>query len=206
MEIKINYEEVKKMANYVPNKIKIGGKWYRAAEEATGSLNFKDDLNYHGSTTQIEYTAQKPNPVLHPSLYHVFDKSGSKIGEFSSDPQISCSGQISEIDIDIGGSDNSNDYVTPPKRHFPKKEESSGCIGWAFAILGFLIAGLWLSNWGGRIGIILGAIFTIIIVVTGSAADPLNGILIGVFGTVIFGAVGALIGVIVKGIKKLAKK
>jgi len=192
--LKINVR--KKMANYVPNKIRIDGKWYRTAEEATGSLNFKDDLNYHGSTTQIEYTAQKPNPVLHPSLYHVFDKSGSKIGEFRSDPQISCSGRISEIDIDIGISDNSSDYVPPPKKHFPRREESSGCLGWIFAIVVYMA----ISNWGGRIGLILGVILCVFSVMDGMPA----GNIIFFLPMMIF--FGFVIGAIINGIRKLVNK
>ena len=122
-------KEEEKMANLVPTRIKIGDKWYRTSQEADGTLNFKDDLNYHGSTTQIEYTAQKPNPVLHPSLFHVFNMNGGKVGEFYSDPQISCSGAVSAIDIDKGESNGSSNYASPPpKKHFPKNLQNAGVV------------------------------------------------------------------------------
>jgi uncharacterized membrane protein YhaH (DUF805 family) len=97
--------------NKMATKIKIDGKWYRGGEKADGSIEFKNDLDYHGSTTQVEYTAKKPNPVLQPGLYHVYSMSGGKEGEFWTDPQISYSGCITDIETDIknsSGNSNSN--------------------------------------------------------------------------------------------------
>ena len=79
-------------------RIKVGGRWLRASEKIDGTVEFKDDLNYYGSTTQVEYIAKKPNPVLHSGHYNVFNMNGGKEGEIWIDPHISCSGCISEIE------------------------------------------------------------------------------------------------------------
>jgi len=117
-------------------KIKVDGKWYRGGEKADGSIEFKDDLNYHGSTTQVEYIAKKPNPVLHPGLYHVYNMNGGKEGEFWTDPQISYSGCITDIETDIRNS--SGNSSTPSYR---PSSSSGGSSGWA--IVAFLLLALW---------------------------------------------------------------
>jgi len=109
----------------IPTKIKIDDKWYRAKEEADGSLNFKNDLDYYGSNTKIEYTAIKPNPVLHPGLFHVYNMNGSKVGEFWTDPQISYSGCVSDIEIDKSYSSSSNNINSNENSsNFPRNEET----------------------------------------------------------------------------------
>ena len=175
-------------------KIKVDGKWYRGGEKADGLIEFKDDLNYNGSTTQVEYIAKKPNPVLHPGLYHVFNMSGSKEGEFWTDPQISYSGCVTDIETDIRNSSGST--INPPKNSFPKREESSGCLGWAFAIVLYMA----FKNWGGRIGLILGVILCIIGVTSGM---PAGNIIFFLPMTIFF---GFIIGVLVNFIKKLVTK
>jgi hypothetical protein len=182
------------MANkLIPTRIKIDGKWYRAKEEADGVLNFKNDLDYYGSTTKIEYTAIKPNPVLHAGLFHVYNMNGIKEGEFWTDPNISCSGCVTDIEIGKSNSSSSDNIGSvSPRRHFPKREESSGCLTWFFAILLFIL----FKNWGGRIGVLLGVIFTIISAATGSPIG--NGLLAIVF----LGLIGAAIGGIVNFIRK----
>jgi hypothetical protein len=184
------------MANkLIPTRIKIDGKWYRAKEEADGSLNFKNDLDYYGSNTKIEYTAIKPNPVLHSGLFHVLNMNGIKEGEFWTDPHISYSGCVTDIEIEKSNS-NSSDNISSgsPRKHFPRREESSGCLTWIFALFLFVI----FRNWGGRIGVILGVILTIILIATGGGESAGNGILAIFF----FGLIGAAIGGIVNFIRK----
>lgn len=189
------------MANLVPKRIKIDDKWYRAKEEADGSLNFKNDLYYSESSTQIEYTAKKPNPVLHSGLFHVYNMNGSKVGEFWTDPHVSYSGCVSDIEFDKSNSNSSNySRSTIPRRHFPEREESSGCLGWIFSIIIYLI----FSNWGGRIGVILGVIFTIIMIA--SASDAIEAILGGLVVTFLLGIAGFIVNAILNFIIKLVKK
>jgi uncharacterized membrane protein YhaH (DUF805 family) len=124
-------------------KIKVDGKWYRGSEKADGSIEFKDDLNYNGSNTQVEYTAKKPNPVLHPGLYHFYDMNGSKEGEFWTDPQISYSGCITDIETDISNS-SGNSSTTSYSPGYPSGGSGSGGGGLSFgAILYFLIFAFW---------------------------------------------------------------
>lgn len=182
-------------------KIKVNGKWYRGNEKSDGSIEFKDDLNYYGSTTEVEYTAKKPNPVLHSGLYHVYNKNGGKEGEFWTDPQISYSGYITDIETDLRSGSGSS-TASPPNSSFPRRDDSSGCLGWIFSMLLFLF----LSNWGGRIGVILGIVFTIIIIASDGAADLLNGIFVGFFTIFLLGIVGFIIGGIVKFIIRTVQK
>jgi hypothetical protein len=81
-----------------PKRVKINDKWYRAGRESDGSFTFKNDLDYYGTTTKVEYTAKKPNPVLHPGLFHLYNTNGSKVGEFWTEPQQSYSGCISSLE------------------------------------------------------------------------------------------------------------
>jgi hypothetical protein len=61
-------------------------------------------------------------------------------------------------------------------------------------------------NWGGRIGLLLGVVFLIVILATGQAHDPLNGIFIGFFAILLLGTIGGIIGAIINFIKKLVNK
>ena len=165
-------------------KIKVNGKWYRGSEKADGTIEFKDDLNYNGSTTQVEYIAKKPNPVLHPGLYHVYNMNECKEGEFWTDPQISYSGCISDIETDVK---NSSGNSNPIYNNIPQKKP--GCFALFFGWIFFLFR-WFLKSWGGRIGVILGVIFLIIFIATGGGADGLNTILISLFFTIILGFIG----------------
>ena len=126
---------------------------------------------------------------------YLFDTYGNRIGEMKNLADILPNPKAS---TSSGGSSGSS----TPKRHFPKRDESSGCLGWFFAILVFLF----LSNWGGRIGVILGIIFTVHTIATDGAADTLNAIFIGLFATFLLGGVGAIIGAIVNFIRRQVKK
>jgi len=200
------------MTNLIPKRIKIGDKWYRTGEKADGSLTFKDDLNYQSSTAQIEYTALRPNPVLNPGLFHVFNVNGIKEGEFWTDPQVSYAGCVSEIDIETvnhnnnhnSNSSNNNSSVSP-QRHFPERDENSGCLSYIFTIIGYLIVTLIFSNWGGRIGVILGVILTIYMIATGTV-DFLMGIVMGILIILVLGLGGFVIEAIIKLIIKLIRK
>jgi uncharacterized membrane protein YhaH (DUF805 family) len=97
----------------IPKRVKIDEKWYRAGKEADGTFSFKDDSNYHGSTTKVEYTAKKPNPVLHPNFFHIFNTNGSQVGEFWTEPK-SYSGCISDLETEEGSSSYSSDDEPTP--------------------------------------------------------------------------------------------
>jgi uncharacterized membrane protein YhaH (DUF805 family) len=186
-------------------KIKVDGKWYRGSEKADGSIEFKDDLNYNGSNTQVEYTAKKPNPVLHPGLYHFYNMNGSKEGEFWTDPQISYSGCITDIETDIKNS-SGNSSTTSYSPGYPSGGSGSGGGGLSFwAILGLLLLALWhflkgpfeafvllkapaaRKEWWGTVarsfflsllvGFILGSM-----VQAGSAGDIIASIFVAIFG------------------------
>jgi uncharacterized membrane protein YhaH (DUF805 family) len=111
----------------IPKRVKIGDKWYRAGKEADGSFIFKDDSDYHGSTTKVEYTAKNPNPVLHPGLFDLYDTSGSKVGDFWTEPQKSYSGCISDLETEGGGGNTSSS--TDSSYSAPSRPERSD---WAF--------------------------------------------------------------------------
>jgi uncharacterized membrane protein YhaH (DUF805 family) len=122
----------------IPKRVKINEKWYRAKEEADGTFNFKDDLNYHGSTTQIEYTAKKPNPIINPGLFHLYDASGSQVGEFWTEPQKSFSGCISDLETEGGDVNTSNDSADSSSYEpSSRPERSDWATFWAFVF--FLI-------------------------------------------------------------------
>jgi hypothetical protein len=94
-------------------------------------------LDYHGSTTKIEYTADKPNPVLHPGLYNLYDTNGSKVGEFWTEPQKSYSGCISDLETEGGGGNSSNYTESTTSRNTrPQKQKPQGTAEW----VGFFIA------------------------------------------------------------------
>ena len=61
-----------------------------------------------------------------------------------------------------------------------------------------------MSNWGGRIGVILGVILTIHGIATGM--DILNGLFIGLFSIILLGfggfVIGAIVNLIIKNVKK----
>jgi len=66
--------------NRIPSEIKIGDHWYKVRAECTGELKLKRD--WGSSTESVEYVARKPNPVLHPNYYCIYDTRGNKVGEF----------------------------------------------------------------------------------------------------------------------------
>jgi len=84
---------------------------------------------------------------------------------------------------------------TPSKRSKP-----SGCLGWLGAYIYLLT-----RNWGGRIGLILGVILTILFFVSGEN-DALNNIFIGILSMLLLGSIGAGIGGIVNLIRRASKK
>ena len=87
-----------------------------------------------------------------------------------------------------------------------KREKPSGCLGWfTFIIVGWFMFIL-KSNWGGKIGLILGVILTIFFIVTGGGADGLNTIFLGIFIILFIGTIGAAIGEIIKFIKRQVDK
>jgi hypothetical protein len=122
----------------IPKRVKIGDKWYRAGKEADGSFIFKDDLDYHGSTTKIEYTAKNPNPVLHPGLFDLYDTSGSKVGEFWTEPQQSYSGCISGLEVEGGGGSTSDNSAESPSYSRSSGGGRSEFTFWTLVALFFL--------------------------------------------------------------------
>ncbi|MDR0316467.1 MAG: hypothetical protein LBH97_06160 [Treponema sp.] len=118
----------------IPKRVKIDEKWYRAGKEADGTFIFKDDLNYHGSTTKIEYTAKKPNPVLHPNFFHIFNANGSQVGEFWTEPK-SYSGCITDLETEEGDgniSGNSSDSSSYEASSRPERSD------WSFVMAAIL--------------------------------------------------------------------
>jgi len=66
--------------NRIPSEIKIGDHWYQVRTDCTGVLKMKRD--WGSSTETVQYTATKPNPVLHPNHYDIYDARGNKVGDF----------------------------------------------------------------------------------------------------------------------------
>ncbi|GHT44647.1 hypothetical protein FACS189454_02640 [Planctomycetales bacterium] len=65
--------------NRIPDKIKINDVWYdNIREECTGEVKIRK-----GAGDPVEYTARKPNPILHSNYYHIYDTYGNKVGEFN---------------------------------------------------------------------------------------------------------------------------
>jgi hypothetical protein len=61
-----------------PNEMKISDVWYRNIREVcTGEVEIRK-----GMGDPIEYVARKPNPVLHPNHYFIYDTYGNKVGDF----------------------------------------------------------------------------------------------------------------------------
>ena len=83
------------------------------------------------------------------------------------------------------------------RRHLPKREKPQGFSGYSGAYIGFL-----LRNWGGRIGLLLGVVFLIILFVTDSGPVGLNALFIGIIVILILGTIGAVIGGIVNFIRR----
>jgi len=75
-----------------------------------------------------------------------------------------------------------------------------GCV----CAIGLWLALIWTANLGGKIGLGLGAIFIISAIATGM--DVLNAVFVGLFATIVFGIVGAVIGGIVKMIIRAVRK
>jgi hypothetical protein len=184
----------------IPTRVKIDGKWYNAREgwgSTTGMLELCDS----GKISQItEFTAKEPYGHMN-DFYFVFDTDGNKVGEIDINNK-SCSGRVGDFEIPGNYSAENSGASSGNSRHFPRRDESAGCLAWIFGIFFFLL----FSNWGGRIGVILGVIFIIITLVTDSAADGLNGIFLGLFATFLFGIVGAAIGGIIGFIRKQINK
>ncbi|MDR0474445.1 MAG: hypothetical protein LBH43_12330 [Treponema sp.] len=124
----------------------------------------------------------------------LFDTNGSCLGEMKN------LADFLDPISDSGSSSSSSGNI----RHFPKREESSGCLGWIFSILVFLI----FSNWGGRIGVIIGGVFSVIMIIQTFSDDlPVGNLfLIVPFALLACGIIGAIIGAIVGFIKKLINK
>ena len=122
----------------------------------------------------------------------LFDTHGNKIGEMK---------DLADI-LPLPKSAGSNGVASSIGASIAKSSNPPGCLGMLFG-LGFF---LFKANWGGRIGMILGLIVTIMTFATGGDKNPLNVIFMGLFSIFFLGIVGALIGAIVKFIIKLVKK
>ena len=187
------------MANkIIPTKVKINGKWYNT-REGFGSTVGMLELSDSGKISQItEFTAKEPYAHIN-DFYFVFDTDGNKVGEIDINNN-KCSGCVS--DFEISGSYNAEDSRISSSRHFPRSEKKYGCLSIIFAIFVFVI----FRNWGGKIGTILGGIFTIIIVVGSKGENKIVGAFFGVLIMVVLGLIGVAIGGIVKLIIKNSKK
>ena len=65
-------------SNHFPNEIKLGDVWYRNIREVcTGEVEIRKGTGDH-----IEYVARKPNPVLHPNHYFIYDTHGNRVADF----------------------------------------------------------------------------------------------------------------------------
>jgi hypothetical protein len=174
------------------NRVKINGDWFDA-KEWMGAL----ELTKFGSP--IKYTAKEPFAHI-SGLYHIFDKDGNKVGEIDS-RNSSYSGCVDDYDVDNeDDSDSTSSYTdsTP-------KQKPEGFLGYLGAWIGFILK----SNWGGRIGFILGIILTIIVVVSSLSDDNLNFIIFGIFGIIIallLGTIGSAIGGLIKFIIRKSKE
>ncbi len=64
--------------NCIPREVKIGDVWYcNISEKCNGDVEIRK-----GMGDPVEYVAKKPNPVLHPNYYVIYDTYGNKVGEF----------------------------------------------------------------------------------------------------------------------------
>ena len=112
---------------------------------------------------------------------YIFDTNGNRLGEKKN---------LAEI---LGppsnpGNTSSGVDIEPVRRELPD--------GWWGCLLSLLLLFLKL-NWGGKIGVILGVIITIVI----SASDDMPGgnvVIMGIIITVILGIIGTIIGAIAK--------
>ena len=64
--------------NCIPREVKIGDVLYsNISEKCNGDVEIRK-----GMGDPVEYVARKPNPVLHPNYYVIYDTYGNKVGEF----------------------------------------------------------------------------------------------------------------------------
>jgi hypothetical protein len=180
----------------IPKQVQINGKWYGVSAGWAGTLNLSEGLG------TVQYTASKP--YITSDGYFVYDTNGGKVGEFHIGNR-SCSGCVTSVDVLTSSSDSnnrspSNSSSGNTSNHSDSAEGLWGCLGFLTAYFFFL-----LSNWGGRIGVILGIFFLIAgLIIEGG--KPGNHIFAGVFVTFLFGTIGTLIGKIINFIITLSKK
>jgi hypothetical protein len=165
-------------------RVKINGEWYDATVGTFGGF----DLYKFGSPAK--FTVQEPYAHV-SNLFWVYDANKNKVGEFDIQNK-TCSGYVDDVEAlntSRAAYEESGD-IAPVGR---VEKDHNGCL----VYLGFI-----LSNWGGRIGVILGILFTIVVVKTENNMPVENLFFTGIVVILVFGTIGAVIGWIIKLIKK----
>ena len=141
---------------------------------------------------------------------YIFDTYGNRMfeirGEWLHDTYGNRIGEMKDI-ADILPNPKDSSGSTSSDSTPIRKEKPSGCLGW----LGFIIGGwftlVFKSNWGGKIGLIVGAVLIILAFIFAGDGMPVGNYLIsGIFFPLFVGTIGAVIGAIVIGIKKIANR
>jgi len=125
---------------------------------------------------------------------YLFDTYGNRLGEMKNLAEL--------LENPKASSSSVSSYENSPSR----REKPSGCLGWLFFIIGGWFAFIFRSNWGGKIGLIIGVVLTIISFIFGGEMPAGNYLILGIFIPLLLGTIGAAIGGIVRFIMKLANK